>query len=89
MVTRFVLNALLHHVGLSWIIGLNKKLEYDIDDHNSYCLPNGPWYKTSIWKKLYGIFIEIIIGHARSYNGIETLQPPLWYVQSHWYHDQL
>ena len=28
MITKFVLNAILHHVGMSWIIGSNKQMKY-------------------------------------------------------------
>ena len=34
MITRFVLNAILHHVGLSWIISSNKEMNYEIDENN-------------------------------------------------------
>ena len=30
MVTNFLLNSVLHHVGLSWIIEKNQQLEFDI-----------------------------------------------------------
>ena len=29
--TVFVLNTLLHHVGMSWIIGTHEQLKYDMD----------------------------------------------------------
>ena len=28
IVTKFVLNAMLHHVGMSWIISSNQEMEY-------------------------------------------------------------
>ena len=31
IITSFVLNTMLHHVGMLWIIGTNKQLEYDMD----------------------------------------------------------
>ena len=34
IITKFVLNTMLHHVGMSWIIETNKKIEDDIDKHN-------------------------------------------------------
>ena len=30
-VTKFAMNSVLHHVGLSWIFETNQKLEYNID----------------------------------------------------------
>ena len=36
IITQFLLNTILHHVGMSWIIRTNKQLEYDIDKHNPY-----------------------------------------------------
>ena len=60
MVTKFVLNTVLQHIGLSWIIESNQKFEYDIDKHNTYWLTNGPWYNTSICTKLHGTVFENI-----------------------------
>ena len=34
MITKFVLNAILHHVGMSLIICPNKETKYDIDKSN-------------------------------------------------------
>ena len=34
IVTKFVLNEILHHVGMSWIICSNDKMEYDMDKSN-------------------------------------------------------
>ena len=34
IVTEFLLNTLLHHVGMSWIIETHEQLKYDMDkDH--------------------------------------------------------
>ena len=30
-ITKFVLDAILHHVGMSWIICSNKKMKYEIN----------------------------------------------------------
>ena len=30
VITKFVLNEMLHHVGMSWIIISNKEMEYDM-----------------------------------------------------------
>ena len=32
--TKFVLNAILHHVGMSWIISSNKEMKYEMDENN-------------------------------------------------------
>ena len=34
IITKFVLNAILHHVGMSWIIRSNKEMKYDMDQNN-------------------------------------------------------
>ena len=31
IITRFVSNAILHHVGMSWIISSNNEMKYEID----------------------------------------------------------
>ena len=31
MISKFVLNAILHHVGMTWIISSNKEMKYEID----------------------------------------------------------
>ena len=58
IITLFVLNKVLHRVGMSWIIKTNKHLEYDMDKHNSYCITGGPWYSTFICKKMHGKVFE-------------------------------
>ena len=35
IITTFVLNTILHHVGMLWIIETHKKLQYDMAKHNS------------------------------------------------------
>ena len=30
IITKFVLNSMLHHVGMSWIISSNQEMEYEI-----------------------------------------------------------
>ena len=62
IITSFVFNTVLHHVGMSCIINTNKHLEYDTDKNNSYWIKVGPWYNTSIFKNLYGkVLKEFII----------------------------
>ena len=34
MITTFMLNAILHHVGMSWIISSNNEMKYEIDEIN-------------------------------------------------------
>ena len=36
MITKFVLNTVLHHVGLSWIISSNKQLKYETKENNHH-----------------------------------------------------
>ena len=58
IITKFVLNTVLHHVGMSCIIETNQQSEYDIDKHNPYWITDGPWYKTSICTKLHETVFE-------------------------------
>ena len=50
IITSFVLNTLLHHVGMSWIIETHEELKYNIYEHNQYWITGGPWYNTYIYK---------------------------------------
>ena len=44
MITKFLLNAILHHVGMSWIISSNKEMKYEIEKNNHEdWLNKGPW----------------------------------------------
>ena len=62
IITTFVLNTMLHHVGMIRIIENHEELKYDMDILNSDRLKGGPWYNTYICKKLHGkIFEEFII----------------------------
>ena len=66
MITKFVLNKILHHVFISWIISSNKEMKYEIDRNNhQYWLNKGPWYNTSIYLKLHVSMLEYFITHAR------------------------
>ena len=47
MVNKFVLNTVLQHVDLSWIIESNQQLEYDIDKDNT------DWLKCSLVLHIY------------------------------------
>ena len=76
IITKFVLNLILHHVGMSWIIRSNNEMKYEIDKSNHQDLLNkGPWYNTDICSRLYGILFEYFIAHSRTdrYNIICSL----------------
>ena len=64
IITQFLLNTMLHHVGMSWIIETNKHLEYDIDKHNPDCITSGPWYNTYVCKKIHETMFENSIINA-------------------------
>ena len=67
IVTKFVLNAMLHHVGMSWIIRSNREMEYEMNETNHQdWLNKGPWYNTSICSKLHGSRFEDFITQART-----------------------
>ena len=51
IVTLFVLNTLLRHVGVSCIFETNEQLKYDMDKNNPYRMTVVPWYNTYICKK--------------------------------------
>ena len=60
IITKVLLNIMLHHVGISWIIETNQQLEYGIDKHNPYWITGVPWYNIYICKKLHGTVFENI-----------------------------
>ena len=67
MITKFVLNAILRHVGMSWIISSNKEMKYEIDENNQQVwLNRDPWYDTFICLKFHGSMFEYFIIHART-----------------------
>ena len=54
MITKFLLNEILHHVGKSWIICSNNEIHYEIEENNHpYRFNIGPWYNTDICSKLH------------------------------------
>ena len=67
IITSFVLNTVLHHVGMSCIIETHEQLKYDMDKHNPYWIKGDPWYNTYICKKLHGTVFEAYIINARTY----------------------
>ena len=66
MITKFLFNSLLHHVGLSWIISSKKQMKYEIEENNSDWLNGGPGYNTSICSKLHGTLFDGFIRNART-----------------------
>ena len=67
MTTKFVLNEILHHVGMLWIICSNEKIIYEIDESNyPYWLNKGPWYNIDICSKFHGSLFEYFIIYART-----------------------
>ena len=67
IITKFVLNAMLDHVGMSWIISSNQEMEYEMNTKNNHLdwSNKGPWYNKNICSKLHGIKFEGFITQAR------------------------
>ena len=62
MTTKFVLNEILHHVVMSWIICSKKELLYEIDKiYHPNWLNKGTWYNTDICSKLHGKCLNIVL----------------------------
>ena len=61
IINQFVLNTMLHHVGMSWSIKKNQQLKYDIDKHNPDWITGGPWYNKSIFKNYMEQYLKIIL----------------------------
>ena len=66
IVTVFVFNTLLHHVGMLWIIETHEQLKYD-KKKKSYWITGGPCYNTSICKKIHGTVFEEFIRNSITY----------------------
>ena len=66
IIITFVLNILLQHVGMLWIIETHEQLQYDMDEQNSEWMTGGTWYDTSICKKLHEKLFEGFIINART-----------------------
>ena len=67
IIKNSVLNTMLHHVGMIWIIETYEQLQYDTEKPNSEWTTGGPLYNTSICKKLHGKVFEGFIRNARTY----------------------
>ena len=57
----FVLNIMLHHVGMIWMIEYNEDLKYDMELQNSDWMTGGTWYNKSICKKLHGKYLRDLL----------------------------
>ena len=68
VITQFVFNAILHHVGMSWIISTKKEMDYDnfTNIKKLEWFDTGPWYNKNICSKLYGTTFEYFITQART-----------------------
>ena len=67
MSSKFVLNAILHHAGMSWIICFKKEMKYEIDKSNYQdWLNKGPWYNTAICTRLHVSMFGYFITHTRT-----------------------
>ena len=66
IITTFVLNIMLHHVGMLWIIKNYEKLRYDMDEQNLDWMTGGPWYNIYICRKLHGKVFEGFIINTRT-----------------------
>ena len=64
IITMFVMNTMLHHVGMLCIFETHEQLKYDIDKYNSYWMKGGPWYNTYTCKKIFGNVFEGFIRNA-------------------------
>ena len=76
MITKSVLNAILHHVGISWTICSTKEMKNVIDKSNHQnLLIKVPRYKTAICSRFHGSLFEYFITHAKTdrYNFICSL----------------
>ena len=60
VITQFVLNEMLHHVDMSWIISSKKEMDYDnfTNIKKLEWFDTGPWYNKNICSKLHGITFE-------------------------------
>ena len=68
LIIKFLLNSILHNVGMSWIIISNQEINYEMDKNNHQDWSNKvPWYNISICWKLHGRRFEDFITQARTY----------------------
>ena len=62
------MNAMLHHVGMSWIFCSKKEMDYDnyTNSKNVSWFDTGPWHNKNICSKLYGTTFEGFNTQART-----------------------
>ena len=53
MITPLVMNSMLHHVGMSWMISSKKEMDYDnfTNTKNVGWFETGPWHNKNICSK--------------------------------------
>ena len=61
-----MLNAVLHHIGVSWMIETHELLKYDTNKHNADWITCGTCNNTSISEKLHGTVFGEYIRNART-----------------------
>ena len=68
IINKFLLNAMLHHFGISWIISSNQEMDYDMTPKSIHLdwLNKGPCYNKNICSKLHGSKFEDLITQART-----------------------
>ena len=67
MITKFVLNTILHHVSMLWIICSNEEMLYETDEINHpNWLNKGTWYNTATCSRLHGSLFGYFITHERT-----------------------
>ena len=66
IITTFILNKMLHHVGMLWIIENHEQSKYDMEIQNSDWITCGTCYNTYISKKLHGNVFEGFIINSRT-----------------------
>ena len=66
IITNFLWNTMLDHVGMIWIIETHEQLQYDMDEQNSKWMTGSTWYNTSICEKLHGKLFEVFIINERT-----------------------
>ena len=60
-----MLNVILHHVGMLWIICSKEEMKCETDkSNNPDWLNKGPWYNIDICSKFLGEMFEYFISHA-------------------------
>ena len=59
-------DTMLHHVGMLWLIETHQQLKYYIDRYNPDWKTGGPWYNTSVCKKIHWAVLENYIRNERT-----------------------